>query len=135
VQLGKQLGRVAGRDLSDESAQRAGEALHRTLGMSYEMAASMLVGRGVRPVIPGPAMGIAAFILADEGTSISWFPGLSDGEPHARNGGTQHVRPCRRLPVMAGRAHLRPPETRSRRHGYAYSANIAPDIGGPRNDP
>lgn len=73
VQLGKQLGQVAGRDLSDESAQRVGVALHRSLGMSYGMAASMLVGRGVRPLVAGLAMGVAAFVLVDEGTSISSF--------------------------------------------------------------
>jgi len=43
VQLGKQLGQVVGRDLSSDSAQRVGVALHRTFGMSYGMAASLLV--------------------------------------------------------------------------------------------
>jgi len=73
VQLGKQLGQVAGRDLSNDSAQRVGVALHRTLGMSYGMAASLLVGRGVRPLWAGLVMGLAAFALVDEGTSISTF--------------------------------------------------------------
>ena len=73
MQLGKQLGRVTGRDLYDDSAQRVGVALHRTLGMSYGMAASLLVGRGVRPVWAGLAMGVAAFLVVDEGTSISSF--------------------------------------------------------------
>jgi len=73
VQLGKQLGQVAGRDLSNDGAQRVGVALHRTLGMSYGMAASLLVERGVRPVWAGLAMGIIAFVLVDEGTSISSF--------------------------------------------------------------
>lgn len=67
-QLGKQLGQVAGRDLSDDSAQRGGVALPRTLGMSYGMAASLLVGRGVRPLWAGLAMGVAAFVVVDEGT-------------------------------------------------------------------
>ncbi len=39
VQLGKQVGRAAGRDLSDDRAERLGVALHRTLGMSYGIAA------------------------------------------------------------------------------------------------
>ena len=73
MQLGKQLGQVAGRDLSNDSAQRVGVALHRTLGMSYGMAASLLVGRGVRPLWAGLVMGLAAFALVDEGTSISTF--------------------------------------------------------------
>ncbi len=73
VQLSKQLGQAAGRDLSDESAQRVGVALHRTLGMSYGVAATYLIGRGMRPVWAGLAMGIAAFVVVDEGTAISSF--------------------------------------------------------------
>ncbi len=73
VQLGKQLGQVTGRDLSDDSAQRVGVALHRTLGMSYGIAASLLVGRGVRPLRAGLVTGLAAFVVVDEGTSISSF--------------------------------------------------------------
>jgi len=41
--------------------------------MSYGMAASLLVGRGVRPLWAGLVMGLAAFALVDEGTSISTF--------------------------------------------------------------
>ena len=73
LQLGKQLGRAAGRDLSDDRAERLGVALHRTLGMSYGIAASLLVGRGLRPLWAGLTMGIAAFVVVDEGTSISSF--------------------------------------------------------------
>ena len=73
MQLGKQLGQVTGRDLSDDCAQRVGVALHRTLGMSYGIAASLLVGRGVRPLRAGLVTGLAAFVVVDEGTSISSF--------------------------------------------------------------
>ena len=41
--------------------------------MSYGMAASLLVGRGLRPLWAGLTMGIAAFVVVDEGTSISSF--------------------------------------------------------------
>jgi len=41
--------------------------------MSYGMAASLLVGRGVRLLWAGLVMGLAAFALVDEGTSISTF--------------------------------------------------------------
>ena len=41
--------------------------------MSYGIAASLLVGRGLRPLPAGLATGIAAFVVVDEGTSISSF--------------------------------------------------------------
>jgi hypothetical protein len=70
VQLGKQLGRAVGRDLTDESAGRVGLAVHRTLGSSYGMAAAALMGRGVPPLIAGLGVGTAAFLLVDEGTAL-----------------------------------------------------------------
>ncbi len=73
LQLGKQLGQASGRDLSDDSAKRVGVALHRTFGMSYGVAASLLARRGVSPLLAGPAMGTAAFVIVDEGTAISSF--------------------------------------------------------------
>jgi hypothetical protein len=71
VQLGKQLGTAVGRDLGDEQAGGVGLAVHRTLGVSYGMAASALVRAGVRPAVAGLAVGAAAFMLVDEGTAIS----------------------------------------------------------------
>jgi hypothetical protein len=73
VQLGKQLGQAAGRELGDEDAGRLGLAVHRTLGTSYGMAAAALVRRGVPPLTAGLAVGTAAFLLVDEGTAISLF--------------------------------------------------------------
>jgi hypothetical protein len=70
VQLGKQLGRAAGRDLGDADAGRIGLAVHRTLGIGYGVLAAALVRRGVRPLLAGPAVGAAAFLLVDEGTSL-----------------------------------------------------------------
>jgi hypothetical protein len=71
VQLGKQLGAVVGRDLTDDEAGRVGLAVHRTLGVSYGMAASALVKKGVRPLVAGMVVGALAFVLVDEGTAIS----------------------------------------------------------------
>ncbi len=73
VQLGKQLGQAAGRELGDEEAGRVGLAVHRTLGVAYGMAASALIGRGTRPLTAGLVVGTAAFVLVDEGTAISQF--------------------------------------------------------------
>jgi hypothetical protein len=71
VQLGKQLGRAAGRELDDEGARRAGVALHRTFGTTYGVVAAALTRRGVPPLTAGLAVGTAAFLLVDEGTSLS----------------------------------------------------------------
>jgi uncharacterized protein (DUF697 family) len=71
VQMGKQLGDAVGRDLTDEEAGRVGLAVHRTLGVSYGMAASALIRKGVRPLTAGLVVGTLAFVLVDEGTAIS----------------------------------------------------------------
>jgi hypothetical protein len=73
VQLGKQLGAAAGRDLDDEAAGRVGLAVHRTLGMLYGVGAARLVRSGVRPLRAGVAVGAAAWMLVDEGTAITTF--------------------------------------------------------------
>jgi hypothetical protein len=70
VQLGKQLGQAVGRDLDDEQAGRVGLAVHRTLGVTYGMATSALVKRGIHPLPAGLAVGTAAFLLVDEGTAL-----------------------------------------------------------------
>ena len=73
VQIGKQLGRAAGRDLDDEQAGRVGLAVHRTLGVVYGIAATRLVRRGVPPFAAGVAVGTAGLVLVDEGTAITQF--------------------------------------------------------------
>jgi hypothetical protein len=73
VQIGKQLGGVAGRDLDDEQAGRVGLVVHRTLGVAYGIAATRLVRRGMPPVAAGIVVGTAAFVLIDEGTAITQF--------------------------------------------------------------
>ena len=83
VQLGRQLGRTAWRDLDDAVAGRIGLAVHRAFGIGYGVAAAALVRRGVRPLVAGPAVGAAAFLLVDEGTSLpllTSYPAVS----HAR---------------------------------------------------
>lgn len=71
VQLGHQLGQVAGRELSDQAAGKLGLTAHRTLGTVYGIIAAALVHRGVSPMTAGVAVGTAAFVLVDEGTAIS----------------------------------------------------------------
>jgi hypothetical protein len=73
VQVGKQIGRAVGRDLSEEGAGRAGLAAHRMLGISYGVAATALARRGVPPLAAGVVVGAGAFALVDEGTAISQF--------------------------------------------------------------
>ena len=73
VQLGKQLGDVAGRELDDTAAGRLGLAVHRTFGMGYGMAAWALARRGLHPMAAGMAVGAAAWVLVDEGTSLPLF--------------------------------------------------------------
>ena len=70
VQLGKQLGRAAGRDLDDATAGRVATAVHRTLGVGYGVLAAALVRRGVRPLAAGPLVGAGAFLVVDEGTAL-----------------------------------------------------------------
>jgi hypothetical protein len=73
VQLGKQLGTAASRDLDDEQAGRVGLAVHRTMGMLYGMAAAALVRRGMSPLKAGIAVGTGAWVLVDEGTAAPQF--------------------------------------------------------------
>jgi hypothetical protein len=73
VQLGQQLGSLAGRELSDEQAGRVGLAVHRTLGAGYGIAAHALARRGVRPLAAGLAVGGAAWVIVDEGTALPTF--------------------------------------------------------------
>lgn len=73
VQLGKQLGAAVGRELDDAAAGRVGLALHRSLGVTYGVAAAALVRRGMRPWLAGPAVGAAAWVVVDEGTSLPTF--------------------------------------------------------------
>jgi hypothetical protein len=70
VQLGKQLGRLAGRDLDDAAAGRIGVAVHRTFGVTYGVLAAALAGRGMSPMHAGLTVGAAAFVIVDEGTAL-----------------------------------------------------------------
>jgi hypothetical protein len=70
VQLGKQLGTLVGRDLDDDAGGRLGTAVHRTFGVTYGALTAALVRRGMPPVGAGLAVGAAAFVVVDEGTSL-----------------------------------------------------------------
>jgi hypothetical protein len=73
VQLGHQLGGVVDRELTDDAAGRVGVAVHRTLGVGYGVAAAALAGRGMAPLVAGPLVGGAAFVVVDEGTALGSF--------------------------------------------------------------
>src|SRR3712207_126577 len=57
VLVGKKLARLVGRDVSDEGAAKIGSVVHRSLGMTYGMAAAALAGKGVAPLAAGGATG------------------------------------------------------------------------------
>ena len=70
VQLGKQLGQVAGRDLDEAAAGRVGVAVHRTFGTTYGVIASVLVGRGMSPLRAGLTVAAVAWAVVDEGPAL-----------------------------------------------------------------
>lgn len=73
VELGQTLGGALGRDLPPEQAGRVGLAAHRTLGTAYGVIASVLINRGVPPTLAGPTVGLAAWLVVDEGLSLPTF--------------------------------------------------------------
>ena len=70
VQLGRQLGRISGREVDEATADRIGVAVHRTFGVTYGVLAAALVRRGVHPLTAGPLVGAGAFLVVDEGTAL-----------------------------------------------------------------
>ena len=80
VLLGKQMGEAVGRELDDDEAGGVGIAAHRT---DDGMITAALVGRGMRPMAAGMAVGTGAFLLVDEGTAISEFA-VYPAESHMR---------------------------------------------------
>jgi hypothetical protein len=73
VQVGTQLGAAVGRDLSQVEAARVGLAAHRTLGVTYGIAANSLARRGRGPLLTGLGVGSAAWMVVDEGTALPTF--------------------------------------------------------------
>lgn len=71
LQLGHQLAEAAGQKVDDETAARVGLAAHRSLGVTYGVVAAWLTRRGVRPLVAGPLVGALAWLVVDEGLSLS----------------------------------------------------------------
>jgi hypothetical protein len=71
VQLGHQLAGLTGRQVDDEAAGRVGLTVHRSLGVTYGVIAAYLTRRGVSAWVAGPLVGSAAWLLVDEGLSLS----------------------------------------------------------------
>jgi hypothetical protein len=66
VLVGKKLARLVGREVTDEQAAKIGSVVHRSLGMTYGMAAAALARKGVAPLAAGIATGAVAFVVVDE---------------------------------------------------------------------
>ncbi len=73
VLVGKKLARLVGRDVSDEGAAKIGSVVHRSLGMTYGMAAAALARKGVAPLVAGITTGAAAFVVVDEAFLSAFF--------------------------------------------------------------
>ena len=73
VLVGRKLARLVGRDVSDEGAFKIGSLVHRSLGMTYGMAAAALARKGVAPLVAGVATGAAAFVVVDEAFLSAFF--------------------------------------------------------------
>jgi hypothetical protein len=73
VLVGKKLARLVGRDVSDEGAAKIGSVVHRSLGMTYGMAAAALARKGVAPLAAGVATGAIAFAVVDEAFLSAFF--------------------------------------------------------------
>lgn len=72
VLVGKKLARLVGRDVSDEGAVKIGSLVHRSLGMTYGMAAA-LTRKDVAPLAAGVATGATAFLVVDEAFLSAFF--------------------------------------------------------------
>lgn len=70
----RQIGRLLGRSLDDETAGRVAHGMHRGLGIVYGAVAASLVHRGWRPMAAGPTVGLGAFAVVDEGLAIDRAP-------------------------------------------------------------
>ena len=73
VLVGKKLARLVGRDVSDEGAAKIGFVVHRSLGMTYGMAAAALARKGVAPLAAGVATRATAFVVVDEAFLSAFF--------------------------------------------------------------
>src|SRR3712207_1903366 len=73
VLVGKKLACLVGRDVSDEGAVKIGSLVHRSLGMTYGMAAAALARKGVAPLAAGVATGATAFVVVDEAFLSAFF--------------------------------------------------------------
>ena len=73
VLAGRALAGTVGRAVTDEEAARIGLVVHRSLGVSYGIAATALVRRGIGPLRAGLIAGTTAFLLVDEGVNSAFF--------------------------------------------------------------
>ena len=73
VLAGRALAGAVGREVTEEEARRIGLVVHRSLGVSYGIAAAALGRRGTGPLRAGLIAGTAAFLLVDEGVNSAFF--------------------------------------------------------------
>jgi hypothetical protein len=62
----RKLAGLLGAEPTDDQTGQLAEAMHRSLGQLYGVAAAALARRGVPPVSAGVACGVGGFLLVDE---------------------------------------------------------------------
>jgi hypothetical protein len=62
----RKLAGLLGAEPTDDQTGQLAQAMHRSLGQLYGVAAAVLTRRGVPPVAAGVACGVGGFLLVDE---------------------------------------------------------------------
>ena len=73
ILIGKKLGSIVGRDLTDDAAAKVGLFVHRSLGVAGGITAAALVRAGIRPMQAAIMLGAAVFLVVDEGANAAFF--------------------------------------------------------------
>jgi hypothetical protein len=83
----RKLAGLIGAELTDDQTGQLAEAMHRSLGQLYGVAAATMTRRGVPPVSAGLAVGLGGWLLVDELANSLFFtppPQAYPPESHLR---------------------------------------------------
>ncbi|HKQ03297.1 MAG TPA: hypothetical protein VJ735_23495 [Actinomycetes bacterium] len=69
----RRLAGLIGAEPTDDQAMAIAQAMHRSLGQGYGVAAAALTRRGAPPLAAGVASGMAGFLLVDELANSLFF--------------------------------------------------------------
>lgn len=69
----RRLAGLIGAEPTDDQAMAIAQAMHRSLGQGYGVAAAALTRRGTPPLAAGVASGMAGFLLVDELANSLFF--------------------------------------------------------------